>query len=61
MRDHEDLDLQDEQGAQVSLSRQKSMVVIQLMLGRDVGVLHLSLAAAGYQCLKLFSACMTSS
>ena len=31
--DHKDLGLQDEQGVQVDLSRLKSMVVVQLVLG----------------------------
>ena len=47
--DHEELGLQDEQGVQVDLSQWKSMVVVQLVLGGDVGVLHFPMAAAGCQ------------
>ena len=56
--DHGDLVLQDGPGVQVGLSQWKSKVVVQLVLGLDVDVLHFTV---GRQCLKLFSAGMTSS
>ena len=51
--DREELGLQDEQGVQVDLSRWNTMVVVQLVLGWDVGVLRFSMAAAGCQYLEL--------
>ena len=58
--DHGDLVLQDGPGVQVGLSQWKSKVVVQLVLELDADVLHFTMAAVGRQCLKLFSAGMTS-